>query len=207
MRIGVVVEGRGEFKALPEIKEQVRSATKASELKVLFAPYDPHAQPGRIVRECESRIRQFYARGYDLVLVLIDRESRRTSCSALAASLEQEFARADFRIPVQVVIKDRRFENWLVADLDALTQMTARFKVTKGMAREVKPDRADRVDAVRFLKRASLGDDFGKVDDAKRIMKRADIGAIAQNSRSFRCFLGRLGHPDYVNGSCQPAQS
>lgn len=206
MKIGVVVEGRGEFKALPEIREQVHRITKASGFKVLFAAYDPHAQPGRIVRECESRIRQFHARGYNRVIVLVDRESRNVGCSQLAKDLEERFAKAQFPIPISVVVKDRRFENWLVADVDALKQMQGRFKITKGMRREIEPDRADRIDALRLLKKASQNGDFGKVDDARRIMQKADIGKMALNSRSFRCFLARLGHPHLANGSCQPAK-
>lgn len=202
MKVGVVVEGRSEFKALPLLRDQICVVTPATVVKVLHADYDPCASPGRIVRACRSRVLQLVARQYDRVIVLVDREARTESPYMLARNLEAEFERAGLGIPVYVVIKDRKFENWLIADLDALRQLRARFRVTKGMAAKVEPDRADRSDALGLLKDAAKGGAYGKVDDATRILQKAEISKSARHSRSFRCFLARLGHPDFTNGSC-----
>lgn len=205
MRVGVIVEGQSEYKALPAIVGEICDATEATAVKILHATYDPFANPGRIVRACESRIKQLAGRNYDLAVVLVDRETRTESCQAIASDLEQEFRRKSIEFPISVVVKDRCFENWLIADIQALRQLRARFDVSDGLKRRVQPNRADGAEALRLLKQAAKGDAYGKVDDAARILEKASLGGIAAHSRSFRCFLGRLGHADYANGSCAPA--
>lgn len=204
MKLGVVVEGHSEYKALPEICPQLREACGASTVKLLRADYDPLAPPARIVKACESRIIQLAERDCRAAVVLVDREGRTERCAEIAKGLEQAFSSNDFSIPVHVVVKDKCFENWLVADLAALRQLRKRFQVSKGMAQKVEPNRADRADALDLLKRAAKGSSYGKVDDAKRILEKASVDRIALHSRSFRCFLGRLGDPRFSSGSCQP---
>jgi Domain of unknown function (DUF4276) len=204
VKLGVVVEGHSEYKALPEICPQLKSACGASMVRLLRADYDPLAPPARIVKACESRIVQLAERGCVAAVVLVDRERRTEKCAAIAQELERAFSDGDFSIPVHVVVKDKCFENWLVADLAALRQLRKRFQISNGMARKVEPDRADRADALALLKQAAKGSAYGKVDDAKRIMEKASIDLMASHSRSFRCFLGRLGDPRFSSGSCQP---
>lgn len=204
MKVGIVVEGRSEFKALPELRQQLIGETMASAVQVLFAPYDPKAEPGQVARECESRIKQFAGRGFDRAIVLVDREDRHESCSEIAKKIESAITARALGIPTKVVIKNRTFENWLISDTAVLTKMKARFKIGKTMLHQIEPDKADRADALALLKKAARGSAYGKVDDSRRILKRADIHRMGQNSRSFRCLLGRLGHPHYQNGSCQP---
>ena len=204
MRIGVVVEGQSEFTALPQLREQLCLETSTGSVKILRARYDPHARPERVVKACRSALRQLVGRRFDLAVVLIDRERQTKSPAAIAEELEAAFAAAEIGIPVAVVVKDRCFENWLVADLEALRRLTGRFEVSTGMVKAIEPDRADRADAHRLLKVATKGDAYGKVDDARRILEKATITHMAQHSRSFRCFLARLGHPRLQNGSCKP---
>ena len=205
MKVGIVVEGRSEFKGLPELRQQLIEETKASAVQVLFAPYDPKAAPGQVARECESRIKQFAARRFDRAIVLVDREDRNQSCSEIATEIEDAIAARALGIPTKVVVKNRAFENWLISDTAALAKMKARFKLSKGMLNQVEPDKADRVDALALLKKAAQGSAYGKIDDSRRILERADIHRMGQHSRSFRCLLGRLEHPQYQDGSCRPA--
>jgi len=207
MKVGIVVEGRSEFKGLPEIRDQLIELTDAAALKILFAPYDPKGSPGKIARECESRIKQLAGRGFNRVIVLVDREDRTDSCSEIADAIESAIADRKLGIQAHVVVKNRSFENWLVSDPTALTTMKARFALSKEMLRRIRPDKADRIDALSLLKKAAQGGAYGKVDDSRRILARADVSRMGSNSRSFRCLLGRLGHPDYRSGSCQPATS
>lgn len=203
MKIGVVVEGQSEYTALPELRVQLCAETSASSLKVLHACYDPHARPGRVVRGCRSAVKQLAGRKYDLAVILIDREGQAKAANEIAHDLEAAFSSADFGIPVAVVVKDRCFENWLVADLGALRELKARFEVTTGMVDAVEPNRADRANALNLLKSATKGDAYGKVNDARRILEKARLLHMARHSRSFRCFLARLGHPDLQDGSCK----
>jgi hypothetical protein len=204
VKVGVVVEGQSEFTALPHLREQICCETAASSLRILHACYDPHGRPERVVKGCRSAVKQLAGRKFDLAVVLIDRERQTKGSAEIARVLEAAFLSADLGIPVSVVVKDRCFENWLVADLGALRRLNARFEVSTAMAKAIEPDRADRVDAAVLLKRAARGDAYGKVDDARRILEKATIARIAGHSRSFRCFLARLGHPELQDGSCSP---
>jgi hypothetical protein len=204
VKVGVVVEGQSEFTALPHLREQLCSETTTSSVKILHACYDPHGRPQRVVKGCRSAVKQLAGRKFDLAVVLIDRESQAKTATEIARALEAAFSSANFGIPVTVVVKDRCFENWLVADLAALHKLSARFDVSTAMVNAVEPDRADRADAAKLLKRAANGDAYGKVDDARRILEKATIAHMARHSRSFRCFLARLGHPGLQSGSCKP---
>jgi hypothetical protein len=207
VKVGVVVEGQSEFTALPELREQLLRETSATSLRVLHACYDPLGSPARIVKACRGVIKQLVGRNFDLAIVLIDREEQSSSAPEIAKTLEASFASAGMGLPISVVVKDRCFENWLVADLAALRKLGARFDVSNAAVAAVEPDRADRADAIRLLKRCVKGDAYGKVDDARRILAKAIVANMAEHSRSFRCFLARLGHPCYEGGSCKPLSS
>lgn len=138
-------------------------------------------------------------------MVLIDREDQATAPNQIAAELENAFGRLNPPLPVRVVVKDRRFENWLVADTGALEALPGRFEVSEALRGRVESDQADNANALDLLKRAAKNESYGKVDDAQKILEQAEVQRMAQHSRSFRCFLGRLGHPDYCRGSCRPS--
>jgi len=104
-----------------------------------------------------------------------------------------------------VVMKNRMFENWLVSDLVAFSNQGARFRVTGGMRSAVEPNRADGADALAWLKRACIGASYAKVEDAKRILGRADPVRMAQNSRSFRRLMRVVRHPVYLTQSRRPS--
>jgi hypothetical protein len=197
------VEGQSEFTALPHLKDQLCSETSTSSVKILHACYDPHGRPQRVVKGCRGAVKQLAGRKFDLAVVLIDRESQAKNPAEIARVLEAAFSSADLGIPVAVVVKDRCFENWLVADLAALRKLNARFQVSTAMTNAVEPNRADRADASKLLKKAAKGDAYGKVGDARRILEKATVAHMADHSRSFRCFLARLGHPRLQSGSCK----
>ncbi|MGO9903074.1 MAG: hypothetical protein ACLP0J_26085 [Solirubrobacteraceae bacterium] len=54
---------------------------------------------------------------------------------------------------VYVVVKVRMFENWLVADYDALAAQRGRFKSSVADRNRVQPNRADAADAAAILNR------------------------------------------------------
>jgi hypothetical protein len=105
---------------------------------------------------------------------------------------------------IAVVVKDTAFENWLISDPDAVSQLAGRFALTEAQ-REHIAERCDRMDASAVLKRAALRDSYDKVPDAMRLMARADPRRMAGNSRSFRRFLRVVGDPHYVDQSRNPA--
>jgi hypothetical protein len=198
MKIGVVVDGDSEFTALPALYESLRAATGHTFLNPIKAPLQPMAPYPVIARAARKSVEQLLQRGAQRVLILVDRETRHECPPLLAQSIQGEVtADAD----VLVVIKDRTFENWLIADLSALKSQNAKYTISGATERSVR-NKADAVDALPLLKRCLRpGMTYHKVQDARRIMDRADIAEIARHSRSFRRFLASSGHPDMQNSS------
>ena len=109
-----------------------------------------------------------------------------------------------------MVLKDRMFENWLVAATSALRSQPKRFRLSGTAASSIAPNNADQTDALGLLHTATRAarkgkkQTYSKIADSKRILARVDINEMAANSRSFRRFLRCLGHPAYHDQSRRP---
>lgn len=203
MRIGVVVDGDSEYRSFANVCEKIRPDCGHAFLRPVKATVDPMAPAPAIARMVKDRVLAAEARGASLVVVLLDRETRDECPGELATAIRENIENyATARICV--VIKNRKFENWLVADIRSLAAMRARFNITAGRRRLVEGDRADSIDGHGLLRQAAKGDAYDKVLDSRRILERADPVAIAANSRSFRKFLRCVGHPKYVAQSRLP---
>lgn len=202
MKIGLVVDGEAEYASMPCLYAQLRKASRHEFLNPLKADIQPLAPVGAIAERCEKAARQLLLRGADRVIVLIDRESRGEAPGVLASAIASHVE--DDRIVV--VIKNRMFENWLIADLDALVACRARFAVARATRRAVERGKADNIDGLGLLKRTTVGD-YHKVLDAKRILGKAAVGRMGTHSRSFRRFLRCSGDPTYAAQSRLPADS
>ena len=130
------------------------------------------------------------------MLVLLDREDSDRCAGELASEVEAHI-RAYADCEVRVVLKDRMFENWLVADIACLRSQAARFSLSGADEHRISPNRADSCDALAIIKRSIVSGRYDKVQDAKRILNLADPLAIGRNSRSFRRFLRLSEHPTY----------
>ncbi len=202
MRIGIVVDGVSEYESLPHILRRLADESGHVYPKVIKADIQPLAPFPVIARACCSAIGVFEGRGFDRIIILLDRKTRpdcpgeiaRVLCSLLAG-------KASF--PITVVVKDRCFENWLVADLDALAGQPRRFHLTSGRRRSVDPNKADSVDAAALMRAVVVGR-YDKVEDSKRVLSRAMPDRMARNSRSFRKFMRELEHPTYRHQSAVP---
>jgi hypothetical protein len=106
--------------------------------------------------------------------------------------------------PSEVVVKDRMFENWLVADIEALKALRGRFRISRSVERSIDPNKADQVDALRILKSCVVRDSYSKVRDSQQILARAAVASMGRNSRSFRRFLHCVGDPTYAAQSKRP---
>ncbi len=197
MTIGIIVEGQEESQSLSHItaKIDIKGVTIR---KPLYAPIEPKATPGQIAKALESRLKILGV--IDRVLILIDLENLDTCPGKRAEFLEQAVRKMGYE-NVQVVIKQRTFENWLIADCDALRQLT-NFTLTKALIRQV-TGKADSIpDAVKLL--SSVKNDkrsFHKTQDGTAVAKKATPNTIALHSRSLRRFLRLLTHPAYKNQS------
>jgi len=201
MRVGFIVDGEAEYRALPGVYERLGvTATLLAPLKSDIQPLAPLRQ---IIGAVRIPLRIMRARGADLVIVLIDRETRDECAGAIASSIESALVQS-CPLRISVVIKNRRFENWLLADPDALQQLKGRFKLESGHRSQIEPDKADHVDGLALLKRIVRQHDYSKVKDAVQILSRADPARMARNSRSFRRLMRVLGHGKYLSQSRLP---
>jgi hypothetical protein len=166
------------------------------------ADIQPYAPEPAIARSCRNGIKQLSLRGANLVVILLDREQR-SECPSRLASAIRAAASSETTVGVEVVIKNRTYENWLIADLSALRGQPARYAVSNTTRASVEPNKADSADALMLLKRCCTGS-YDKVADSKKILARADIVRIGKHSRSFRRFLGLTRHPRYSTQTRQP---
>jgi len=107
---------------------------------------------------------------------------------------------------VHVVVKNRKFENWLIADPKALASLKGRFKPTQAFRKHVSPNKADNVpDGAVLLKQICVkGSYYHKTQDPPRILAAMDVAEGGRNSRSFRRFLRLVGDRRYRDQSKKP---
>jgi hypothetical protein len=197
MTIGIIVEGQEESQSLAYVVEKI-TIKGVTIRKPLYASIEPKATPLQIAKSVESRLKILGQ--VNRILLLIDLENLDACPGERAQTLEQAVAKMGYH-NVQVVIKNRKFENWLIADCEALKQLNL-FKPTQSFIKQV-TGKADTVaDAVGLL--SSIKTDkksFHKTNDGTAIAKKAVPETIALHSRSFRRFLRLLNHEDYKNQS------
>ena len=202
MKIGIVVDGVAEYESLGKLFPSLSAASGHTYLKVVRADIQPKAPLPAIARSCKDAVVQLEARGAGLVLIVFDREDRPECPGEISEGVARPLG-ALVRCQVSVVVKDRKYENWLVADLGALAAHRARYLVAPRHRRLVEPNKADRVDAIPMIKSIVKGD-YDKVDDSMAIMERAAPDVMSRHSRSFRKFLREACHPLYSSQSLLP---
>jgi hypothetical protein len=205
VKIGLIVDGRSEQEALPELYPRLRTPHQI--LKPVPEKIQPHAPPEQTAILVARRCRILAAQGIDLVVVLLDRETRDDCPEAFASHLQALIVRrlAPRPIPVTVVMKDRALENWLVADIGCLARAPGMFAGAGRVARAIPSGNADGVDALEILRRAcGPRGNYDKVGGAVTICTYLDPGRAALNSRSFRRFLRVLGDSRYTEQSRLP---
>lgn len=205
MRVGFVVDGRSEFDSLPKLYAAIEAVTGNQFLQPVLAEISPTAPMGILGRVILEKGTGLEARGVDLIIVLVDREQQDECPGSLASRIRDHLRdQRPWRCRMEVVIKDRTYENWLVADPDALMAQPARFRISETVRRSIVPDKADNVDALAILRACAVGTGYNKRRDSSRIMERSDLNTMAGNSRSFRRFLRCVGHPNFRNQSRTP---
>jgi hypothetical protein len=202
MRIGVVVDGDSEYASLGPMLQKLAASTGHTYLRVIKADLQPFAPPGALARECLPRLNLLRAKGADRSVVLIDRETRPDCPGRISAEITSALHRLG-ATDVVVVIKDATYENWLLADIDALRCQPRRFRVTPALQRQIEPDRADGIGGVVLMRRIAIRQ-YDKVADSQRIMRNADPARIGYNSRSFRKFLQQAGCVAYSAQTRRP---
>lgn len=204
MRICFLTEGTSEYRSLPLLFPQLATRSGNTFLRTLKIDVAPDVEPNVIARECHSRLKIAAGLRADLAVIVLDRE-RQSACPGLiATSIATAVGTRCGLLPIKVVLKDRKFENWLISDLDALRALSGRFKLTAAIEKKVAPNKADGADAEALLKQAAVGD-YLKVPDAHRILARMAVERAAANSRSFRHLLHVVGDADYATQCAVPS--
>jgi len=207
MRIGLIADGQSEVGALPQLLNRL-GIPDVIIIGPRYADLQPKATAAQIAKAAESRIRTLMAQAaVDRIVIMIDHEDRDDCPGEWARTLCQEFVGNGFD-NVSVVVKNRKFENWLIADPENIQEeMPARFSFDRTVVRSIQGGGADNIeDAELILDRASIGKNYNKTKDASQICRNIEPLMVAKNSRSFRRFLRLLGHPQYRNQSIRAAR-
>jgi hypothetical protein len=208
MRIGIVVDGVAEYSSLTALFDALQGATSNTLVGISKANIQPLAPPPVIAKAAAKSVRALTTKDAGLAVVIFDRETRDECCGRLAVEVEKHLRRECSNVPikVEVVLKDRTFENWLLSGIaDAVSPNGTRLAVPPAVERQLAPNKSDSVDGLTVIKRCINGE-YDKVKDARKILERSPVPTMAQNSRSFRKFLAALGHPDYTEQTKQPAK-
>lgn len=204
MKAVVATEGMGEYKLLPELFH--RAGIDGLVTCMLKVDCQPDGSAYHVAKSCSPALKIARLKGVDLFVLIIDRENQQTVPGSLAVAVCAAIQAIDaWPFEVSVVYKDRTFENWLIADPEALKLQPARFNFTQAMVRQVTPNKADKVKAIDILKRAAIGRSYDKIADGARIIAKYDVLAAAANSRSLRHLLHVLGHSCYGSQCRLPA--
>ena len=203
MKIGILVEGSAELEALKLLTERIK-IEGIQLLSPIQASMQPKSAPGQIARVAAAKLGILKTKKAERVIVLIDREDRPECSGGWAVEIEAAFKRLGHQ-HIKVVIKNRKFENWLIADVGVFRKLKARYKVTEKFEKSVVPDKADTVaDAKALLDQIVIKHGFHKRRDAAQVAALQDHLEIGKNSRSFRRFLRLIGHPHYKDQSKKP---
>jgi Domain of unknown function (DUF4276) len=203
MKIGLIVDGRSEYESMPLLVQKLSAPPEIEFVRPVLADLQPGADValnGRLIVEKSRDLAR--SRAINLAVVLMDREQDDRCPGEIASSLE-DWISARSPITTRIVIKDRAFENWLIADVQAFEVIPGRFAFTNSSVRRVKASGADGIDAHRLIEQAVRGD-YRKVSDSQIILRHARPEHMAATSRSFRRFLRVVEHPHYLEQSKRP---
>jgi len=124
VKIGMVVDGDAESQALKLITRRIKIEGTVL-LDPRFADIQPKSTAKQIARSAAGQIAILKKQKADVVVVLVDHEDREDCPGDWAAELENAFKSLGYQ-DVSIAVKNRKFENWLIADVNAFRKMKAR---------------------------------------------------------------------------------
>jgi hypothetical protein len=201
VKIAIISDGDAELVSLPQVFHTI--VTPHTLLRPTKLKANVYAPPLKLARALSEPLKIARARKANAIILLLDREQRHECCGELSRLLEQQVrAFIDFSSFewFRIVLKDRMFENWLVADPEAFESLRSRFDLPHTAVQQINAGGADNIDATATLKAAANRKSYAKVADAISILRRADPNRMA-NSRSFRRFLHLIEAQPYKDQS------
>ena len=199
MTIAIISEGDAEYYTAADLLKRI--VPEAITISILAKVHPTAPMPRLVARIAQEIALLLKTRDPDKIFVLLDRE-KLNDCPGQRASEIQDGIGAllpNGIPPIYVVIKDRKYENWLVSDIEALKRHRGRFDVSAATERLTSRNNADSSDAEELIKRSIRKGQhsYSKVVDAKRIISVSNPCRMAKNSRSFRRWMRLLGHVCY----------
>ncbi len=196
MRIGLLVDGRGEYHGLREIRQRLSTHPI---VEILLCDIQPFSTPAQMALAASKKAQILEMRKIDAIVLLVDKENRQECTGELAAAIQaatvSRLKTLGIAVPLHVVLKVTKLENWLISDPQGLRELPGLFEDVDRIERQIGGGRADAVDASTLLKGCARRGNFEKVRDAVAICRKLDPARAAANSRSFRKLLKVLGHP------------
>ena len=190
MKIGIIADGQAEAQALGFLVERVKCGS-ASLIKPLYADMQPYAPLPQVVQAALGRLDFLTRRGADKCIILLDRENNQDCPGDYSTKLEMEFKKVGFQ-NVTVVMKDRTFENWLIADPRTLAKGGGKkISISDRIVERIEKVGADRINAIGVLD-GVFKDGYHKRIDAIELCKKIDPDMVGRNSRSFRKLIKEM---------------
>lgn len=207
MKIGLLVDGRAEYYALPHLLPRLGAPHQL--LAPLVCDIQPFASPAQMALAASKKFPILLSKGVDSIIVLIDKETRQDCMGDLVPAVEREARERlvvlSTTVSLSVVFKVSKFENWTASDPDALRALPGMFENVERIERQVAPNRADTVDALGLLKSCARKG-YDKVRGGLAICEKLDPVRAAANSRSFRKLLKVLECPGAGSEDRSPGQ-
>jgi hypothetical protein len=181
-RVGIVVDGDGDFAALRK-----RFGSSFRVLKT-DGPRGHTARPAEIAKRARKQIG--ILRGYRCakVIVMLDFERRSQTYEAFVQSLSGSFSAVDFGLPVRVVVPNRMIENWYLADIEHLSAKKAFLKAN---LKQKNYEGCDGKAQVKRLMRSPHT--YRETTHGPQMFAILRFPVARQHSPSFDVFLGLIG--------------
>lgn len=198
--VGLIVEGDTEYYALPLLAKNLPGCPPLKPVNLKGVGSD--VSSAAIAKMVAPKVAQHWLAGRSKVVVCIDRESRQQCAAGLAKEVADALVIEIQRFPnargsLSVVIVDRAFEAWILADAKGLFARGVLANAPSFHCFEGR-DGEQAGKGVVELSRL-LGRPYNKVVDGSQLFMRIDIGAArsfasgGSGSRSFDKFLRCLG--------------
>lgn len=191
MKIGLICDGVAEYETLPGLLS--RCGTPHQIVVTLKGDIQPLAPAPQVAKAIVRVLPIHLEKKVDHVVVILDLESPAACAVERATEIAVALRGRNLPLACSVVVKNRAFENWLIADPAAIDRIPKRFRLEASERRRIMQGQADNLDAQKLLKRNCLQGQYEKRLDARRILDQANPENMALHSRSFRKLMRELG--------------
>lgn len=182
--VGIIVDGPGDFASL---KKRFRVGCKILKTD---GPRGHSALPEEIAMKSRKQVGILSAFKCALVIVLIDFEMRTQPYNEFVADLRECFKAVDFPTTVSVVVANRMFENWYLADIEYLSTQKAFLRV--GIKQKIFEGKHGKNEIKRFMRQ---GESYSETKHGPPMFEVLRFDCARANSGSLDDFLKCVSMP------------